>query len=415
MSNSSRSLQVSLTNIKRVKQSLQPMGFARQRDLAEHLQLSLSTVSNYLNGRPVDFLNFLEISEALGQDWRDIKEDESNQDILEKPIIPEVYPYYITREPVEERCYETILQPGSLLRIKASKRMGKTLLIDRILAQAAKNNYHTISLSLLLTNSSIYYDLEQFLRWFCLVISRKLRLPAQLDDYWEEDLDSILNCTIYFEEYLLPQINRPLVLALDEVDKIFGASFASDFLAMLRYWHEEARSKITWQKLRLIIAHATEVYVEIDINQSPFNVGIPIKLPEFTAQQIQELAQQQGVVWDSSKIQQLMSLLGGHPYRVQRAIYCLKNNEYSFEEMLQTAPKDSGIYSSHLRGYLLNLREKYPELLPAMKQVVQASEPVQLETKLAFQLQSLGLVIFEGNKVKPRCNLYTNYFREHLV
>ncbi len=411
----SRSLRVSLTNIKRVKQSLKRMGFARQKDLAEHLQLSLSTVSNYLNGRPVDFLNFLEISEALGLDWRDLKEDESHQDILEPPRIPEIYPYYIKREPIEKRCYETILQPGSLLRIKASKRMGKTLLIDRILAQAAKNNYHAISLSLLLTNASIYNDLEQFMRWFCLVITRKLRLKAELDNYWEEDLDAILNCTIYFEEYLLPQINSPLVLALDELDKIFGASFASEFLAMLRYWHEEARSKVIWQKLRLIVAHATEAYVAIDINQSPFNVGVPIKLPEFTAQQIQELAQQQGLVWDNSKIQKLMFVLGGHPYRVQRAIYCLKNQEYSFEEMLQAAPTDSGLYSSHLRGHLLNLREEYPELLAAMKEIVQASEAVKLEEKLAFQLQSLGLVVFEGNKVKPRCNLYASYFREHLA
>ncbi|NEO49996.1 MAG: hypothetical protein F6K55_40285, partial [Moorea sp. SIO4A3] len=35
---------------------------------------------------------------------------------------------YIERPPVEARCYQEIVKPGALIRIKAPKRMGKTLL-----------------------------------------------------------------------------------------------------------------------------------------------------------------------------------------------------------------------------------------------------------------------------------------------
>jgi len=420
----SRSLKVAPHYIDKVKSALQRNRFPRQRDLAEELQLSLATVSNFLNGKPVDYLNFYEICQKLGLDLQEIADFDSSSPAKGKATNTTSTDFsqdsadtelsnYIERPPIESRCSETILQPGSLLRIKASKRMGKTLLINWILVQAAKHNYQTVSLSLLLADESVTQGLDEFLRWFCVAISRQLGLPADLDDYWEEGLGSSYNCTLYFEEYILSQINNPLVLALDEVDQIFSTPFAGYFLGMLRAWYEKAKTHKLWQKLRLIVAHATEAYITLDINQSPFNVGVPIELPEFTPEQIRDLAKQQQLTWDISQVKQLMTLLGGHPYRVQRVIYFLKNKQITFTELLETASTESGIFSSHLRGHLLNLRQ-YPELGTAMKQLVEATSPIQLETTQAFKLQSLGLVILEGNHVKPRCHLYSQYFRDRL-
>ncbi|KST70388.1 hypothetical protein BC008_45175 [Mastigocoleus testarum BC008] len=41
--------------------------------------------------------------------------------------------FYIERPPIEDDCYETILQSGALVRIKAPRQMGKTSLLSRIL------------------------------------------------------------------------------------------------------------------------------------------------------------------------------------------------------------------------------------------------------------------------------------------
>lgn len=40
---------------------------------------------------------------------------------------------YIKRPPIEDKSYITILQPGALIRIKAAQKMGKTLLLDKLL------------------------------------------------------------------------------------------------------------------------------------------------------------------------------------------------------------------------------------------------------------------------------------------
>lgn len=337
----SRSLKVAPQYIQQVKLAVKRNGFARQRDLAEDLQMSLATVSNFLNGRPVDYLNFFEICQKLGFDLQkiadfdsqdsnnsssclDVEPNEVTADLSQDRAEVEVSSY-VERPPIESRCYETILQPGSLLRIKAPKRMGKTWLIDKILHEATKHNYRTVRLSLLLADGAILKSLDEFLRWFCVVVCRQLKLPPQLAEYWEEGLGSNHKCKMYFEEYVLTQINRPLVLALDDVDRIFPyPHIAEDFFGLLRNWHEEAKSYSIWKKLRLVVAHSTEVYIPLNINCSPFNVGVPIELPEFTPEQVQDLAQRQELDWDavgSQGLAPLLAMVGGHPYLVQRAIY----------------------------------------------------------------------------------------------
>lgn len=425
----SRSLKVSPQYIQPVKSALKRNSFARQIDLAESLQLSKATVWNFLNGRPVDYLNFYEICQKLGLDLQEIADFDSQGSDKSSSIVDEDAPLtlqeqaesavinYVERPPIESRCYETILQPGSLLRIKAPKRMGKTWLIDKILYQVAKENYQTVRLSLLLADGAVLKNLDEFLRWFCVVVCRQLKLPPQLADYWEEGLGSNYNCTMYFEEYLLTKIDCPLVLALDDVDRIFPYDhIAGDFFGLLRAWHEEAKSRPLWRKLRLIVAHSTEVYIPLNINRSPFNVGVPIELSEFTPEQVQDLAKRQGLNWEAVEVQSLVPLLemvGGHPYLVQRAIYSLTRQDITFEQFLQTAYTESGIYSDHLRGHLWNLQQ-HPELAAAMKKVVAATNPVQLESMQAFKLQSLGLVRVERNEVKPWCNLYARYFCDRL-
>jgi hypothetical protein len=83
------------------------------------------------------------------------------------------------------------------------------------------------------------------------------------------------------------------------------------------------------------------------------------------------------------------------------------------EQLLQDAPTDAGIYQDHLRRHLVTLQEN-PELAAAFKQVINTPEPVRLETMQAYKLYSMGLIKRQGNQVKPRCQLYQQYFLEHL-
>jgi hypothetical protein len=326
--------------------------------------------------------------------------------------------FYVERIPFEAQCYREICQPGALIRIKAPRQMGKTSLMARILYQAKEQGYRTVPLSFQHADTSVFTNLNELLQWFCARITRKLRLPYQVDDYWSDTYGSKDNCTAYFEDCLLSESDEPLVLGLDEVDRVFQyPTIADDFFGLLRAWYEEAgygdADSDLWEKLRLVVVHSTEVYIPLNVNQSPFNVGLPIELPEFSPQQVQDLTQRHGLNWSATQVEQLMSIVGGHPYLVRVALYHIAQQDITLPGLLDMAPTEAGLYGDHLRRHLWNLQE-HPKLAAAFTKVVTAGEPVELESMLAFKLHSLGLVQLQGNYVTPRFDLYRQYFRGKL-
>jgi hypothetical protein len=327
---------------------------------------------------------------------------------------------YIPRPPIEQESLQSILKPGGLVHIKAPEKMGKTALLKLILSQAETANLQSVYLNFQVAESAMFSSLDKFLRWFCANISRELKLKPQLDDYWDEDLfGSLVSCKTYFQNYLLEQLSQPLVLGLDNLDKIFEyPDIAQDFLPMLRYWHEEGNSLPIWQNLRLIIANSTEVYLKLDSNQSPFNVGKQIKLTGFNLAQVNLLLQSYGFTEGQQTelqgfIEALISLVGGHPYLLRLALETLKTEQLTPSQLLTEAPTQGGIYSHHLRHYWNSL-QAHPELAAGMKAVVTSPQAITLEPMVTYRLESMGLIILTGEKAKPSCPLYQQYFSNNL-
>lgn len=340
-------------------------------------------------------------------------QQQTSSKVANDSLIPDCY---IERSPIESICYEALLQPGTLIRIKAPTLMGKTSLMNRVLSQIVTQNYQTASLSLKLAERKTHFtDLDKFLRWFAINISRELGLSHQLDEYWEEGIGCKVSCTSYFEEYILTEIDSPLILCIDDVDLLFPyPEIYEEFFGLLRSWYEKARSRQNWKKLRLVLVHSTDVYIRLNINQSPFNVGLSIELPEFNREQVQQLAQHYGLENQSDWIEPLINLVGGHPYLLQQAFSYLKIHPHiTIEDLLAAAPTEAGIYGNHLRELWLNL-QNHPTLASAFQQVISSPNPIQLEPLSAYKLKSMGLVQLLGNQVAPHYHLYRQYFSYRL-
>ncbi|NEP06814.1 MAG: hypothetical protein F6K34_19530 [Okeania sp. SIO4D6] len=230
-------------------------------------------------------------------------------------------PFYVERSPIESECYETIMNPGALIRVKAPRQMGKTSLMSRILNYAEQQGYCKACLNFQSADEEFLTNLDLFLKWFCASITDELNLEEKLYEYWQGVLGSKNKCTNYFQRYLLSEISTPLVLGLDEVDQVFQhPEIATSFFALLRTWHERGKNEAVWQKLRLVIVHSKEVYIPLNINQSPFNVGLPIELRELNWEEVENLVKLHHLEWSSEQIKELMAMVGGHPYLVRQAI-----------------------------------------------------------------------------------------------
>lgn len=288
--------------------------------------------------------------------------------------------------------------------------MGKTSLAQRIINHAKEYNFSTVYISFNLVESQLFSSTAKFLRWFCANLTRQLTLESKLDDYWDEDMGSLVSCTAYIQDYLLPEIHSPILLVLDDVNQLFDfPSLSRDFLALLRSWHEKTPYNVIWQNLRLVLVNSTDCYIPLDVNQSPFNIGFPLNLPRFTTEQVEELAQRYGVQLSSAELAELMSLLGGFPYLVNLALYHRVFDDIPLTELFSTATSETGIFSQHLHEQL-NYLQRYPELEKGFQQVLRAQAPVELEQVLAFKLKSLGLVDLQETTATVSCQLYQQYF-----
>lgn len=333
--------------------------------------------------------------------------------------------FYVDRPPIEALAYQEISQPGCVIRIRAPRGMGKTSLTLRLLTVAEAQRYRTVTLDCNQFDSELLDDLNKFLRSFCLRLAQALRIPPNLDDYWDADIGSKLSCSFYLKTYLLKQLDTPLVLVLNEIDCFFEhAAFAQDFFPLLRSWYEESRRDPELQKLRLVVVYSTEEYVTLDINRSPFNIGLPLRLPEFTAAQVLDLAQRHGLPWGMDEVEQLIDLIGGHPALVRAALYHICTYGLTLPQLMQGAIATGGIFRPHLWRHWVILQQ-HPEMLAALRTVVltEQEQSVMLDPIQAYRLESWGLICYEGdsrsdpcgNRVLSRCRLYHQYFRQQFL
>lgn len=338
--------------------------------------------------------------------------------------------FYIRRHNVDSLCEKTIEEPGALIRIKAPQRMGKTMLLNKLLEYAStKQNYKPAKLDLQLPDRKTLTDLKTLLQWLCFEVSNSLRLKCTVKEDWQDFLGDKTNCRNYFQDKLLPVIEKPLVLAIDNFDWLFEfRDIFSEFCSLLRVWHDEAKRGDevgeNWKKLRIVLVYSTEAYPKLDTNYSPFNVGVAIELPDFEESEVENLVKQYGLdeQFKENGLKRLMDLVGGHPDLIQQALISIKREQTTLEQLLELAPTELGIFSDYLRQQLWILKHS-PKLESEYKKVVVANksvklsnvfEPVRLDSELAFKLYSMGLVNFSGNGCIPRYKLDSQYFSKYF-
>ncbi|MEO0769729.1 MAG: AAA-like domain-containing protein, partial [Cyanobacteria bacterium J06649_4] len=252
--------------------------------------------------------------------------------------VPLRSPFYIERGQDERRCYEEIDNTGCLIRIKAPRQMGKSSLVNRILEKSKATGAKVVLLHFQQAEAAILSDTNRLLRWICANLAMQLGLSADLDDYWDEDLGSKMSCNLFLQSHILSQLETQLIVAFEEVNELLEyPQVAQEFLTLIRFWHERSKLDHHWCWLRLIMVHSTEIYVSLDVNQSPLNVGLSVSLTSFDLAQLSVLADRHQLSFSEAELGQLHQLVGGHPYLTRLALYHLAKDDLTLPELLETA------------------------------------------------------------------------------
>ena len=307
---------------------------------------------------------------------------------------------------------DTIKRQGVTITIKGPRQMGKSSLLIRTMAAAVEAGKRVAFLDFQLFDKTALTNGDRFFQQFCAWLTDELELADRVEEFWNLPLGNSQRCTRYMQRYLLKEIGSPLVLAMDEVESVFDTDFRSDFFSMLRSWHNNRASTPIWKQLDLALVTSTEPYQLIEnLNQSPFNVGQVIELSDFPLEQVADLNQRHGQPLTPPQVQQLMALLGGHPYLTRRALYLVASGQMAVASLFSDAAADRGPFGDHLRYHLFRMNDK-KDLIQGLLQVIRNQSCP--DERVFFRLRGAGLVRRERQTVLPRCQLYAEYFQEHL-
>jgi serine/threonine protein kinase len=320
--------------------------------------------------------------------------------------------FYIERHS-DAQLKNEVIKVGTTTTIRAARQTGKSSLLVRGVNYARQRGARVVSLDLQRIDADRLASPDLFLRDLAEFIVRKLRLDvAQVERSWQGSLGPQDKLTYLLEDYVLPESDTPIILALDEVDRLLQTGFHSDFFALLRSWHNSRALDEQWDKLNMVMVISTEPYLLIaDVNQSPFNVGLKLYLEDFDEAQVRDLNQRHGQPVAEADFAQLLDLLGGQPYLTRKALYLLLTEDLSWAELTRLAPLDQGPFGDHLRRQQWLLRNE-PDLQEALRQVI---ERHQTEDEMAlFRLLQAGLIKGSGDAYTCRCDLYRLYFKDKL-
>jgi hypothetical protein len=320
--------------------------------------------------------------------------------------------FYIERDG-DSRLKREVVKWGTTTSIRASRQTGKSSLLVRGMHHACQSEAKVVHLDMQRVDSDFLQSPDVFLRYLAEFTVRQLRLDlAEVESFWHGSLGPQDKLTYLLEDYILPTMHVPVVLAMDEVDRLLQTPFHSDFFGLVRSWHNSRAISDEWNKLNIVMVISTEPYLLIDdMSQSPFNVGMKLYLEDFNEAQMRDLNARHGSPVPEDDFPRLMQLLNGHPYLTRKALYTLVTERMAWADLTRVASTDHGPFGDHLRHHHWLLHDQ-PELRETLKQVIRDNRC--MNEMAFFRLLRAGLVKGSGDVCKCRCDLYRVYFEDKL-
>jgi hypothetical protein len=321
-------------------------------------------------------------------------------------------PFYVERH-ADNQLRHQLTDQGTTTTIQAGRQTGKTSLLTHAINAYQEKPGKIIYLDFHLVDEKSSENLTNFLRFLSEAIAEQLDLDWEVVDlYWQAARNPAQTFNRFLQKEMLQRVDHPILLAIDEADFLLGTEYQKHFFALLRAWDSRRAFDADWRKLNLVMVISTHPYLLIDdVNLSPFNVGLTIRLRDFSQDQVTDLNQRHGNPLKQDEVSALMELVGGHPYLVRQAYYTMVSEGLSLHDLQRVANSPDGPFGKHLLFYLHSLK-KNPALLTTFQQLLQGQKSP--DESLLERLSAVGLIQHEDGKWKPRCGLYGEFFKRRM-
>lgn len=317
---------------------------------------------------------------------------------------------YVER-PADVRADVAIQSCESIVLIQGPRQVGKTSLLARCLANSRTQGHETALSDFQSLSASQFTDEERLYRTLADQLARGLGIELDHSAVWNSWLGPNSNLDNFVKE-ALKRVDGPVLWAMDEVDRLFGYECGNDFFGLVRSWHNRRALDPSgpWGRLTVAIAYATEAHLFItDLNQSPFNVGVRLRLEDFDLKEVQQLNLNMGSPGSTSDVDRVYALTCGQPFLTRRALDFISASG-SIDDLEAIAVSDQGPFGEHLRR-LGQVVSKDDSVLAAVSQMLKGAP---LDERVRSRLLSSGVARESGTATAFRVPIYGPYLQSVL-
>jgi len=320
--------------------------------------------------------------------------------------------FYVRRGADEQ--IQGLLRAGEgVVLVQGPRQVGKSSLLARALASARSEKVSVAFTDAQALGNAQLADTEILYKTLAHGIAKQLGVDIDVAENWSDWLGPNVNLDTIVGK-ILDQCDGKVCWAIDEADLFFDKPYTNDFFGLLRSWHNRRALDPDgpWRRLTLVLAYATEAHLFItDLNQSPFNVGVRMKLRDFSVEEVKALQSRHEHIKDAESWKAVFEITRGHPYLSQCAFAFLANGG-PVDELSANASQQGGAFGAHLNHMLVSIARS-PEMLAELKRLL-SGQPFENATT-RYRLQSAGVIsILATGEPEFRVPIYEAFLRAEI-